>query len=66
MNTNPYGDKSTTARFVVPFISSHAKNLKTEHNPEFKMHTQSKNVEIPMEFEDFMGGTPPIESGCAK
>ena len=43
LNTNPYGDKSTTARFVVPFIPSYAKNSKTEHTPKVKMHTQYKN-----------------------
>ena len=42
LNTNPHGDKSTTARFVVPFIPSYTKNSKTEHTPKFKMHTQHK------------------------
>ena len=56
MNTNPYGDKSTTARFVVPFIPSEAKNSKTEHTPNFKMHTQYKKLQIITEIERFHGG----------
>ena len=44
LNKNPYGDKSTTARFVVPFIPSYAKHSKTEHNPRFKVHTQYKKL----------------------
>ena len=42
LNTNPHGDKSTTARFVVPFIPSHAENSKSVCTPELKIRTQYK------------------------
>ena len=66
LNTNPYGDKSTTARFVVPFISSYAKNSKTEHTPKFKMHTQYKNLSIINEIERFHGGLTPLRIQVCK
>ena len=65
LNTNPHGDKWTTARFVVPFISLHAKNSKTEHIPKFKMHTQYKKLWIIKQIDIFYGGcTPHIIQVC--
>ena len=47
LNTNPYGDKSTTARFVVPFIPSHAENSKTEQTHNSKYARNIKPVKNP-------------------
>ena len=60
LNTNPHGDKSTTARFVVPLIPSHAENSKTAHNPKIKIRTQYKTNQKSMKLIKSMGGTPLI------
>ena len=60
LKTNPHGDKSSTARFVVPVILSHAENSKTEHTQKNKIRTQYKTCQKSMQLIKFMGGTPPL------
>ena len=62
LNTNPYGDKSTTARFVGPFIPPHAENLKNWTHPKIQNAHSIQNIQKPMNNQwiwmFLWGGTP--------